>query len=70
MSFKNLRKHGVSLGSKVSFWVTTVSFSSKHMAVFVLETCVKIRVTLPIPAESSALVSGIYIALNNANLKP
>lgn len=40
------------------------------MAVFVLETCVKIRVTLPIPAESSALVSGIYIALNNANLKP
>lgn len=38
------------------------------MAVFVLETCVKIRIRLPIPAESSALFSGIYIALNNAGL--
>jgi len=69
LSFENLRKHGVSLGSEVSFWLTTVSFSSKHAVVFVLETCVKMRVTLPIPAESSALFSGIYIALNNADLK-
>lgn len=68
MSFENLRKHGVSLGKKVSFWVTTASFSSKHMAVFVSETCVKIRIRLPIPAESSALFSGIYLALNNTGL--
>lgn len=38
------------------------------MAVFVLETCVKIMIRLPIPAESSALFSGIYVALNNTGL--
>ena len=40
------------------------------MAVFVLEICVKARVAPLIPAESSALFSGIHIAVNNSVLKP